>query len=62
MLVSVATPSALAALPENETTVTFSRRGEVLEFVIAFNEAGDIARVSQRMALGVREWVVESSD
>jgi len=61
MLVSVATPSAPAALPEDQRAVTFSRPGEVLEFVIAFDEAGDVARVSQRMALGVREWVVESS-
>jgi hypothetical protein len=64
ILTSVATPStpsAPAAPPEDERTVTFSRPGEVLEFVIAFNESGDVERVSQRMALGVREWVVESS-
>jgi imidazolonepropionase-like amidohydrolase len=54
--VSASTPSA----PKHGRTVTFSRPGEMLEFVLAFNEAGEISRVSQRMALGVREWVVET--
>ena len=61
IVASVAAPFAPAAPPKGEKTVTFSRPGEMLEFVIAFNESGDVERLSQRMALGVREWVVESS-
>lgn len=60
ILTSVAATSAPPSAADG-ATVTFSRPGEVLEFVIAFDDAGDVARVSQRMALGVREWVVESS-
>jgi hypothetical protein len=58
ILTSVATSSAPPS-DADARTVTFSRPGEVLELVIALNEAGQVARVSQRMNLGVREWVVE---
>lgn len=58
-LVSVSPPSG--PVQDEARTVTFARPGEVLEFVIAFDEAGDVTRVSQRMALGVREWGVEDS-
>ncbi len=61
IVASVAAPSAPASPPKGEKTVAFSRPGEVLEFVIAFNESGEVERVLQRMALGVRVWVVEDS-
>ena len=52
----------IAPVPEslNETKLTVTRPGEVLEFVLAFDEQGDLLRISQRMALGVREWVVDA--
>lgn len=61
ILASVSTSSSSASGPEDGRTVTFSRPGELVEFVFAFDEAGDVARVSQRMALGVREWVVQTA-
>lgn len=61
ILASVLVSSPSASAQQEARTATFSRPGEMLEFVIAFDEAGDVTRVSQRMALGVREWVVENS-
>lgn len=61
ILASVSVSSPSASVQEDARTVTFSRPGEVLEFVITLNEAGDVTRVSQRMPLGVRDWVVEDS-
>ena len=55
MLATVTATSTDAA----ERVLTFTRPGESLEFVLSLDDAGEVIRVSQRLALGVREWVVE---
>jgi imidazolonepropionase-like amidohydrolase len=57
----LASVSAVAASEQDRNAVNLkvSRPGEVLEFSLSFDDNGELARVTQQMPLGVREWAVE---
>src|SRR5438093_774997 len=61
VLVSVSEGSDPGAASPSPRTLTFSRPGEAFQFVLTFDDAGQLSRVAQRMPLGVREWIVEGS-